>query len=588
MRAILFLLFSLAAAGLDNAVRITDRTGSTQSNRPFIIGWVFAEDEICGYPQPFTGGSPVAVWQSDNINRWPASALCPDGSVQRADISFRATVPANGTLTVEFRNSTNPCSSGAQAACDAAALSQAAMLAFNGGTWTTEMRATANPQGSTTMRTFDPRAVMAAGRWRYRLRGPAVTQVIVGDVTRNRVDDFGFREPRVARFTDLFGATDTQIAVEDASHLASLSRPFVIEIDGEHMSICFVSGNTLYVGTTNGSSASCATSAGRGLNSTTATYHSAATHGNFLRLQEPSSLRLAADIYGTAGTTITLTDASSINAPTVLQTGSEQIRVCNRSGNVLTVGTGSWGCAANQAGRSWRGTNPGFGTGSYYWPANTVVYNLNAISGRWTDAPADRFKSLHPEAVVTFFDGWPGVGIIYHLNNYWTDRMQDQVFDLDIRSAGSSIYTLAEIKQIPRTRLRLPVWNTADRMYWNGTAPGEVRYDYNHRYKKHAGIIPHDPQLTLAQSAIDQELFNNTATSSVLEPSWENSDKCYPDTYTTLDGSWKTVKGLATGKLEKTTPALAVPGAEIRASATEQHAKRFFKSKFLLGNASVV
>jgi hypothetical protein len=105
------------------------------------------------------------------------------------------------------------------------------------------------------------------------------------------------------------------------------------------------------------------------------------------------------------------------------------------------------------------------------------------------------------------------------------------------------VYSNPGVKIAARTRLRLPVWNPNDMMYWDGTAPGEVRYDYNHRYKKYAGVIPHDPRVTLSANAIANELFNNTPTSSVLEPAWEVSDKCAADDAATLNGVWRTVKG---------------------------------------------
>ncbi len=538
-----FSLLAPAAWGLDNAVRITDRTGSAQTNRPFTIAWAFAEDEICDFPQPFTGGTGIAIWQADNVNRWPASALCPAGSVKRADISFRATVPANGTLTVDFRNNADPCSSGNRAACDAAGLDQAGMLGFNGGAWGGEIRVTANPQGPTTQRGFDPRAVLAAGQWRYRMRGPAATQVVLADETPARSRDFGFKEKRVARLTTLVGSDWTSLGVEDVSALTGLTRPFLVEVDGENISICYISGTTLYVGTTNGTSSSCQNVAGRGQNGTTPAAHSVGIHGNMVRL--PGDLRLTAtiDAYALA---VPVTDASGIDAPEVFQVGSEMIRVCNKSGNVLTVGTGSWGCAGAIGGRTYRGTGVGFGTGSYTWFAGTMINRIDQNTDRWVDAPAPRFQSIHPEAVVTFYSGWSGVGIVYILNNYWTDRMQDQYIDVELRtgsSAGPVVYTKPGIKFAARTRLRFPVWNENDRMYWDGAAPGEVRYDYNHKYKKYAGVIPHDPRVTLSSNAIANELFNNTSTSSVLEPAWEVSDKCAPDDYETLTGTWKRVKG---------------------------------------------
>ncbi len=540
----IFSLASAAGLGLDNAARITDRTGASQTGRPFTLAWVFAENEICDFPRPFVDGAAVAVWQSDNINRWPASAVCPGGSVKRADISFRASLAANGVITVDFRNHAGPCSAGSRAACDAASLDQAGMLAFNGGTWSTSLRVTANPVGATTQRIFDPKATLAAGRWRYHLRGPAVTRVIAGDTTRTRADDFGFKEKRVTRLIVPLGGAETQIPVENASDLAALAKPFEVEIDGENISICHVDGNTLYVGLTAGTSSSCQNPAGRGRNGTAAAGHSSGAHGNFVRTA--AGLRLANDLVSGTATTLTLTDAASIGAPTVLLVGGEQIRVCAKTGNTLVAGVGSWGCAPSSLARSYRGTNPGFGNGTHYWPAGTSAAALDSLTDRWVDAPEDRYKSLHPEAVLTFYAGWSGVGVTFHLNNYWTDRMQDQVYDIEVLAGGAAVYSRSEVKQIPRTRLRFPVWNASDLAYWAGAAPGEVRYDFNHKYKKHAGLVPHDPHVTLSTQAIANELTVNTSTSAVLEPAWNNSDQCHPDTYAVLTGTWHTVKGPVT------------------------------------------
>lgn len=537
MRSLL-LLFTMQALALDNAVRMTDRTGSAQANRPFTISWVFAEDEICDFPQPVIGGAGVAVWQADNINRWPPSAVCPGGAVQRADISFASSVPPAGTLTVEFRNNANPCSAGDRAACDAAGLDMVGMLTFNGGAWSTDMRVTANPQGPTTSRVFNARAVLSAGRFRYRLRGPAVTQVIVADTSPARVDDFGFKEKRATRLGSTFFVDTTAIPVDNVTNLEGLARPFLVEADGEQISICFVTATHLIVGLTNGTSPACADVAGRGRNGSAPAYHNQGTHGTFIRSEPYTYLTADAGNYDTS---ITVADASAINSTTVVQVGSEQLRICNKSGNTLTVGTAPWGCPPDHAGRFWRGTNYASGGGGQN---RSFVHIMDTMADRWVDAPANMYKSLHPEAVLTFHAGWPGVGIVYHLNNYWTDRMQDQIYDLEIRKgAATTAFALTEIKQISRTRLRFPVWNTAERMFWDGSEPGEIRYDYNHRYKKSIGIVPHDPAVTLTEQAIANELSNNTENSSVLEPSWNNSDKCQPDTFTTLTGQWRAVKG---------------------------------------------
>lgn len=537
MRYLIHLLLLGRLMALDNAYRVTDRTGSTQTNRPFTISWTFVKDEICDYPQPFTGGSGITPWQSDNINRWPASSVCPSGSVKRADISFRATVPANSTLTVDFRNNTNPCSSGNRAACDSAALDQAGMLAFS--SWDGTLTATANPAGSTTTRTFSARTAMSAGDWSYRLRGPVVTLARVENLSTSRTRDFGWKSYGVVRLTALIGTTDTAIPVETTADFSGLSRPFTVEVGGEHIQICYVAGTTLTVGTTNGGSTACATSAGRGADGTTATFHSTGTHGDFVRLG--TGTWITSDLaMGENPTTTFTVNSSSISAVTYYQIGSEVVRVCNRSGTTLTVGTGSWGCTANAAGRNYYGSNVALGNSGYYWPAGIMIREFS--SAAWIDAPEDKYKSLHPAAQVIFYTGWSGVGIAFELENAWADRMQDQIFDVSLSTSAGSVKSLTQLKQIARTRYRWPLWADADSYYWDGTAPGALRLNLNARYKRASGLLPIDPEIKLAQSGVDAELTaaNIVDGTNTREYGWDHAsnNRC-EDTIANLDATGK-------------------------------------------------
>lgn len=219
MRILLAFLLALPVVALDNSVRIVERTGAAQASRPFTLFRSFANDEICGYPQPFADGGAVTPWQSDVWSRWPASALCPAGAVKTSYISFRLSLAANQAIVVEAWDNANPCSSGDAAACAAAALTQSSMLSFNGGNWGAKMTVTANPQGSSSAQNVDARAMMSAGVWSYRLRGPVVTQVVVEDRTTARSYDIGWRESWTVRPTEtIYETTRTTINVEDASN----------------------------------------------------------------------------------------------------------------------------------------------------------------------------------------------------------------------------------------------------------------------------------------------------------------------------------------------------------------------------------
>jgi hypothetical protein len=183
MKLFVALLLAIPAFG-SNAVVVTDLTGSTQTNRPISTSRLFTQGEIANFAQPSVSGTPLTTWQCDVKSRWT------DGSLKHAIISYTRSFTANQSITVLFVNNVNPSSAGNQTATDAAGLDQTAMLAFNPGTgastWGAEIQAT---NGST--QTANVRTMMAAGNWRYWLRGPVVTQAIVEDRS-GRTYDFGW------------------------------------------------------------------------------------------------------------------------------------------------------------------------------------------------------------------------------------------------------------------------------------------------------------------------------------------------------------------------------------------------------------
>lgn len=177
----LLLVASLALA-LDNSVTLTERTASTQTDRPFTISRVFAQGDIANYPHPYIAGTAATTWQTDVKTRWP------DSSVQHALISFKTTLTASSSVVVDFRSNANPCSSGNQAACDAAALNEAGILAFNSSNWGAVIESAVT---GTTLRSASARTCVDDANFTYWLRGPVVTQVICEDATTARVYDFG-------------------------------------------------------------------------------------------------------------------------------------------------------------------------------------------------------------------------------------------------------------------------------------------------------------------------------------------------------------------------------------------------------------
>lgn len=450
MRLLFFLALPLLA--LDNATRFTPVSSVTAAPQSFRKHFIDGEIPSGKFPAPYIGTTRLDVWQVDEVQRYPS------GAVEHAIISFPLT--ASSLTAVNYRPDDNPCSAGNQTQCQDAALNQAGMIAFNGGTWAASITLTANPQGSTTARTFDARAVLNAGRWRYRLRGPAITQVIVGDTSTSRLDDFGWSDARVRMLAvQVDNASGTSVVINDGTGWDAIARPFEIAVGGglngafERMSVCFVSGATLTIGTTNGASAACASTGGRNLGGSTLTYHTIGSHGTYVFLRD-GALSLTKDLpsvgftgpycndvgstddytcttspavtvpyvnqatavfrantSNTGGSTISFNggatvpiltsngsaladnaieagewisvsyssaysawilsradvhpgyagriivdDASSITDVTRLQIGAEEIRICGKDAtitNMLTIGTGAWGCTSDSNGRAW-------------------------------------------------------------------------------------------------------------------------------------------------------------------------------------------------------------------------------------------
>lgn len=177
------------------SVTFTDQSGVTQTNRPFSIPREFKCGDVPNYPRPVLNGTPAATWQSDIQTRWSSPTVCADGSVKQSVVSVLATVPAFGTITIDFQNSSTPCSSGNQAACDAAALTIAQLQALS---WNVQIEAVA----SSITKTFNARTILnacgsistnaASLGCRYWLRGPVRSSLILEDRDTTRTWDQGW------------------------------------------------------------------------------------------------------------------------------------------------------------------------------------------------------------------------------------------------------------------------------------------------------------------------------------------------------------------------------------------------------------
>ena len=122
MRALLILL-AWPLLALDNSVTFKDAATTTHTSRPMLVHRWFARGEIANYARPRVGGSALTVWQCDVKARWD------DGTVRLAYVAWRQDIASGGSVTADFVNDTNRSSAGDDAATNAAAMDETAMLA---------------------------------------------------------------------------------------------------------------------------------------------------------------------------------------------------------------------------------------------------------------------------------------------------------------------------------------------------------------------------------------------------------------------------------------------------------------------------
>lgn len=558
VRLLLFALLGLPAFALDsNGPRITERTGSTQTDRKFRTFWQLAPDEICAFPRPYFNGSSPSVWQVKIHSRYDASAACPSGAVKNFYAAFHATLTGSATAVVDFRNSTDPCSAGNQAACDGEALSEAEILAHAGwGGGDIVMSATPAPNGGAlSAQTVSARTMIDAGHFTVLKAGPEMTEILVEDRSSSRTYDFGWRHKRIFRGTTTFNSTATSITVVNLpDNIASLPRPFLMSAhfpggNNEVISICFVSGNVLTVGTTNGSDATCADVAGRAQEGSSAqNFTGSAVTGTGVQFSVQWDTLTTSSISSGA-TSIPVDSTTNPGFPFIAWMHTEAMRICNTSGSNFVVGHGTGGsCSGSTRGRKhWQTTDTqNKPNGSPVPGANTPIHFLEANEDWWIAAEVATEKSLHPAFVIQLWaDGtikWEG-----WLENVWLDRAQDQWFDLSISDDDGVKYDRDGITMAFGTRLTFPVTSTTDAAnpgYWIGTAPGEIRVDFNFPYKKHIGIIPNDPSVSIAQSLINTELTGTSGTQDCCAPSpgYELGDGGEFDNFVTGDASPNTYR----------------------------------------------
>jgi hypothetical protein len=476
------------SVAVPNSVVVKDLSGRTQTDRPFSISRVFAEGEIPQYAKAVFDGQPVPS-QCDTLTRWA------DGSLRHAIISFRATLRGGDSRTVQFVNAPSPCALASPQACENAALTQQEMLNFP-VPWQAEIETTAGGA----VNTAKARRMLSDGAWRYWLRGPIVTQVIVEDRSPALAYDWGYKDRSLTVQVGSVARTDTSIPVVDAAEIAQ-RLPASVQIEAEIITVCDVRANRLIVGVS-----SCPNADGRGVDGTAAAAHPYAavvrllgdtnnTNGSGWRERvvgmTPFNYQNGLNASATSMPIYTPEYLRGLPVPFTIQIDQEQLSVCRVVyGQPGTLTFGQSQCPGSDG----RGVN---NTTAAFHKDNTPIYAAPWTSS-WVQATDDRYKSLHPIFVLTFYNGWDGVKAEYILENAWTTRLQDQHYSLVVRNGGGDQFSGPAYHRA-QTRWR--------KVYWDGTNPGALNIDFNLPYLVESRALPsYDLSVKVASAAVQADI----------------------------------------------------------------------------------
>jgi hypothetical protein len=163
-----------ATSGVEDTITIHEALGREQANRPITVSRPFRQGEIPNFVLASIGPTALLT-QTDVKNRWP------DGSVKFALVSFVIPrLPAHRSVVVSFSKQTNGNNTGELSAKDMLDPSYDFDLKI-------EM---CGKNGNSQM--VSVRAMLESGAFRYWLRGPVVTAVILEDRSPQRAYDRDF------------------------------------------------------------------------------------------------------------------------------------------------------------------------------------------------------------------------------------------------------------------------------------------------------------------------------------------------------------------------------------------------------------
>jgi len=461
------------------------------------FGRMFADGEFptgtC--PQPAISGVPVTNWQVDIRSHWPS------GSIKFAVVTMIPTsFTALGSLAITFQSVSS------SSHCDGTAgISKAAMVAYDtgggAGSWDGDIEVTSGGVTETAdAKTMLNTLSIGYGQVQVLLTGPVVTQVLVEDATTSTSFDFGalYGSPvaSVASATE----SDTLLASTNAT-----TNPCVVT-DGYWTFQSSDVGNKLVI------------SAGTGW--TAGTYTIASVSGG------------AATLNSACGSTASVSGGTwsiSYNGGSGCTTG-----------NAVSFSGGTNGSGASFTATVSGGAITGYsqvsgGLGYATAPTASVVKStcaaqpvaaptlgaavMNLNSGAWYTGTS-QFASLHPRFILTFYgsSSFP-VGVESILENEWTTRIQDQTYSLVLKTGAPLTIqdNPSTLLHIQRTR-----WK---KTFWSGTAPGQVRIDYNFPYMIYARTFPNF-DLTVPANAYDPTVAGGTTSNYMTSwAQWITGDR---------------------------------------------------------------
>lgn len=173
--------------------------------------------------------------------------------------------------------------------------------------------------------------------------------------------------------------------------------------------------------------------------------------------------------------------AAEWRVPGMVYVGNEIIEVCEFTGDRFRI------CPL---GRAKQGTRI-----HEQRPGDTV-----GPAGDWKAATEEKYKSLHPVFVLTFYRGWPGVKVEYIVENTYGMRQQTQVYRVQLLRNRDLKPVDAErwLVHWPGSRWRQSAWN--------GTEPGPIHIDHNIPYLVYAHALPsYDVARKVSEAARRQE-----------------------------------------------------------------------------------